>query len=181
MATKKQSDRVKSGTVTEDVKVERFRMNLPVALTREEVALCADRAAQMLKNIDVREDEFKQQAQANRREIARLEADLREVSAEVRERKSYRDVVIERRFDWMAGTVTEIRTDTGEQLNHRPMNDEEAQKALPLGDDDAGDVDVDEEFDAPVPPPAGRKPKPKRGTQRRGVKSPEDVEEEAKS
>jgi hypothetical protein len=178
MATKKQSDRVKSGTVTEDVKIERFRMNLPVALTREEVEERADRAAQMLKNLDMRGDEFKQQAQANRRELARLEADLREVSAEVRERKSYRDVIIERRFDWMAGTVTEIRTDTGEQLNHRTMTEDEAQKALPLGGDDG---DVDEEFDAPAPPPAGRKSKPKRGTQRRGVKSPEDVEEEAKS
>jgi hypothetical protein len=140
MAAKKKQEKQKE----EDVKVENFRRHLAVVLTDDEVADRAQRSAQLLKERDHRELEFKEQAKANKQVIARMDGDLRELAAEVRERKTYQDVNCERRFNWTKGTVIEIRTDTGEQIDSRPMTEAEAQKALPL-DEEAGDVD--DEFD----------------------------------
>lgn len=142
MATKKRAEtKAKKAAPQDDLKIENFRRSMAVNLTREEVAERADRAAQLLKERDQKEAEFKEQASGNKRIVARLENELREVSAEVRERKAYLDVQCERRYNWTKGTVTEVRLDTGEELSSRPMTDAEAQKALPFNPDAPGDVD----------------------------------------
>jgi len=141
MATKKRAETKAKKAPADDLKIENFRRSMAVNLTRDEVAERADRAAQLLKERDQKEAEFKEQAGANKRIVARLENELREVSAEVRERKAYQDVPCERRYNWTRGTVTEVRLDTGEELSSRPMTDAEAQKALPFNPDAPGDVD----------------------------------------
>jgi hypothetical protein len=123
----------------DDVKIEPFRQNLPVILKREEVEQRAQRAAHLVADHDVKAAQFKDQAAENKRALAALETQIRELSGEVRSGKTYLDVQCERVFNWTKGTVTDIRKDTGEALSERAMTEAEKQKALPF--DKPGDVD----------------------------------------
>lgn len=125
----------------ENVKVENFARNLPVALTREEVAERADRAAQLIEDRDHKEAELKAHNSHVKSLIATLEADMRHLSSEVRTKRTHRDVECERRYDYDSSVVREVRLDTGEVLSERPMSDREKQRDLPF--DEEGGLDDD--------------------------------------
>lgn len=114
----------------EDVKIERFTRSLRVQLTPEEVADRADRAAAKLAERDDKESEQKAEAKRAKAVIEQVEAELRNLSNEVRTRSTYRNVDIERRFEYKRGRVVDIRLDTGEVIEDRPMKEYEMQKEL---------------------------------------------------
>lgn len=114
----------------EDVKVEKYSTSLRVVLTPDEIADRADRAAQKLAERDSKEEEMKAAAKHAKGVIEMLEAELRQLSTEVRTRSTYAPVECERRYDYRAKTYTEVRLDTDETLTERPLTETELQRDL---------------------------------------------------
>lgn len=116
----------------ERIRVESFQRQLRVALTEKELADRADRASHVLAEIDDKDAARKAAAKAAASQIEELEAELRRLSSEVRDKATYRLVDCERRYDYRAGSVSEERTDTREVLRMAPMTDAERQLELGL-------------------------------------------------
>jgi len=144
MATKKRTSRAKKpADDTPNTRVERFRKSLPVPLTQEEVSDRADRASHILADRDQKEDEAKAAAKHYKSVVAELDTRLRLLSNEVRTRRTYNDVECERRYEYTAGRLVEVRTDTGEEIFERPLTEAEKQQDLPFDDSEPS---VDDEF-----------------------------------
>jgi len=152
MSKKKAAKRPAAGKSTSlpPTKIEQYSANLKVILTKDEVADLADRAAALLQDRDTMEEEQKSRAKAAKAEIERVEAELREVSNQVRTKATYQDVQCERRYLYDTGKVQEWRMDTGEMRSERDMTDAEKQRDLPFDDSDdkgaTGGGDLDDEF-----------------------------------
>lgn len=114
------------------LKVETFTRDLKVTLTAAEVAERADRAARLLEDRDRAEAELKAHATSVKIRIATMEAEMRELSAEVRTKYTYREVECERRFLFATGCVQEVRLDTEEVISERAMTEKEKQRDLPF-------------------------------------------------
>jgi hypothetical protein len=149
-------------------KIERFERNLRVELNEQEIAERANRAAHLVAEREQKEDDRKASNKQMAAQTAELDAELRKVSTEVRDRATYRPIQCERAFIYRTGNVTERRLDTGKVLSERPMSDRERQQELPLDDVEemqrksaAGESDI---------PPAFRTAKPN-GAKKRGRKT----------
>lgn len=122
-----------------NVKIERFTRNLRVPLKEGEIVERAKRNAFLVGEIGQKADErdaAKKQANA---QIEELEAEMQRLSLEVRDGATYRDVQCERRYVYRTGNVQEVRTDTGDVLNDRPMTDRERQLELGVKEPAAGE------------------------------------------
>lgn len=122
-------------------RVEKFTRDLICGLTREEVEERAAKAAELVEKRDLKQSDFDSQRKFWKNQIEELEVEIRAVSSEVRSRKTSRQVVCERRYNYTTGKVQEVRTDTFDVLHERDMTDAEKQREL-----DFGDNDVDEAF-----------------------------------
>jgi hypothetical protein len=134
---------------TPNARREPFTSSLRVALTQNEVADRADRAAMLEDEIDQRIIDQKEQAKKARGVIARITAEKRALQGDVRARATYREVSCERRFLYDEGLVIEVRLDNGEELSRRTMTAEEKQQFLPFNPDGQNGVpggDLDDEF-----------------------------------
>jgi hypothetical protein len=144
---------------TDKVKTERFSRSLRITLTAEEVAERADRAAHVLGQRDQKEDDRKAANTAAKSQIEELEAELRRISSEVRDKATYGPVECERRYDYRLGRVVEVRTDTDETIHERAMTIEEKQLDLDIDQSRSGDEDDsderDEESEGESPPESG--------------------------
>lgn len=144
MARRKKSEPEKNDP--KNIKVENFTRDLKVALSKEEVAERADRAAQLLADRDHEESELKAHASHVKSRIATMESEMRHLSGEVRTKCTYREVECERRFLYETSVVQEVRMDTGEVLSERAMTDREKQRDLPFGGGSGGGGDIDDDF-----------------------------------
>jgi hypothetical protein len=165
MAKKKEAPR-------EHIHVETFSRQLKVELTEKEVAERADRAAHVLRLRDSKEDDRKAANTAAKSQIEELEAELRNLSSEVRDRATYRQVECERRYDYRLRQVVEKRLDTSIILHEHAMTEAEAQ--LPLGLEDTR-TEADKLGKAVVsseePLPTQKRGKPKQGKGRRAPRA----------
>lgn len=130
---------MENATPESNVKIERFTRNLRVMLKEGEVVERAKRNAYLLGEIQQKEDErdaAKKQANA---QIEELEAEMHRLSLEVRDGATYRDIPCERRYVYRTGNVIEVRTDSGDVLNERPMTDRERQLELGVKEPVAGE------------------------------------------
>lgn|SRR5678815_803434 len=123
-----------------DVKLERFEETCRVELSQDEIAERAQRAAHLLQKRDDRDADSKAAQKAAKAEIERIEAEMRAMSAEVRDKATYKPVPCERQYIYRTGVVREIRTDTGEVLRERPMSDRERQTELPIDEKPKGEL-----------------------------------------
>lgn len=114
------------------MKVENVTRELKVALSPEEVAERADRAAKLLEDRDHEEANLKAYASSVKSRIATMEAEMRELSGEVRNKFTYRDVQLERQYLYDTGVVREVRLDSGEVVSERVMTERERQADLPF-------------------------------------------------
>jgi hypothetical protein len=133
---KEQESRM-DGTATADkqeanVKVERFTRSLRIALTTEEVAQRADRAAHVLVMRDQKEAERKAANTAAKSQIEELDAELRRISGEIRDKAKFDTVNCERRFMYRVGRIVEVRLDTKEEIHESAMTLEERQLEMDL-------------------------------------------------
>jgi hypothetical protein len=120
-----------NGTPVEE-KVEHFTRQLRVVLTEKEIAERADRSAHMVAERDGKEEARKAANTAMKSQIEELDAQIRKLSNEVRDKATYEPVECERRYDYRAGTVRELRTDTKVVLELRTMRADERQTSLDL-------------------------------------------------
>ena len=115
-----------------DKKVQKFATSLRVQLTPEEIADRAERAAHKLNERDDKEAELKAAQKHAKSIVEQLEAELRQLSNEVRTRSTFRSVDCERHYDYKDAMIREVRLDTAEVFFERKMNYEESQRELPF-------------------------------------------------
>lgn len=108
------------------------RRTLPCPLSEAELLAKGDALANTLRQID-EEKELQEQSKSEMKErLAGLHVTLSRLRQEVQERREFRDVVVEIVIkDPRQALVTEIRSDTGEILRDRFMDDSERQQRLP--------------------------------------------------
>lgn len=99
-------------------------------LTRDELLKYGGELAQALQDI-VTEDALQtSMKQSMKSALASLEAKSSELSTKVARGEELRDVEVEPRLDFIAGAYYEIRRDTGEEIGHRSITDDERQENL---------------------------------------------------
>jgi len=145
---RKKKDKQEIDKKPDETKVEQLTRMLRVVLTRDEVEERADRAAHLLSERDAKQEMAKAAAKQMKSEIEALEAQLREVSTQVRDKACYRETVCERVFNYTAATVTVRRLDTHEVIEERAMTTSERQMGLDL-DDEAKGLEDDFNEDEP--------------------------------
>jgi len=122
------------------VKVERFERQLPCKLTDQELLDRGARNAILLRERYQKEADMKSAQKHAKAQIAEIETEMARIGAEINDKAALRLTGCERRFDYKAETVSEFRSDTGEQLDVRRMSEYERQTELPL-DGEAADGD----------------------------------------
>lgn len=138
----------KTKSKPENIRLERYVQSLKVALSADEIADRADRASQVLADMDCKENELKAIVKHQKSEIDTLGAELRRLSDEVRTKATYRPVECERKFLYDQGKLLETRVDTHEVLLERPLTWGEKQRDLPMGVDKNGEDEDDDENSA---------------------------------
>jgi hypothetical protein len=129
------------------LKVEHFTRTLRVGLKPHEIAERADRAAHVIVQRDQKEESRKAANTAAKSQIEELDAELRRVSTEIRDKATYIPVACERRYDYRLGRLLEVRTDTGDTIHERALTIEERQLELDVDQSRSGDEDVDDDDD----------------------------------
>ena len=109
------------------VRKTKIRMNLPCELSQVEVAERAKELADAVKGVRRAEDNKKAQNDILNSDINREKGRRDSLANVVSNEAEYREVTVERKYDYEAETVTETRTDTGEVFNTRIMADDEKQ------------------------------------------------------
>lgn len=103
---------------------------LPCALTDEEVLKFAGELANANKEVDRAIDEKKFLTQQATSKVKKAEAYRDEITSIVASRTEWREVTVNKVYDYEKGIVTETRTDTGEVIASRALSDEEKQTKL---------------------------------------------------
>lgn len=105
---------------------------LPCPLTNDELLAKGDALATCLRAIDDEKSAQEQQKAEMKERIADLETTKGRLRTEIQERREWRAVHVEIRLkDARQALVTEVRTDTGEILRERFMDDDERSQPLP--------------------------------------------------
>lgn len=138
---KKSETEANSTEKTERVKRVPFQRQLSCTLTRDQLLVKGSEQASYLSQRDGIEASLKAAQKAGKAQIDEVEASMRRVAGEIRDRAELRLVGCTRVHDWEHGTVTEYRDDTGEEVSSRRMGEDEKQREM-----DFGDGDVDSEF-----------------------------------
>ena len=124
------------------VRKQQFQRQLQCALTIEEWNRRANESARLIERRDQFEAELKSAQKSGKAQLSEMDAELRRINTQIRDRAELRLVQCERVLDYDAGLVSEVRTDTGEVMGSpRKMTDEETQRGFEFGDGD-----LDEEF-----------------------------------
>jgi hypothetical protein len=125
----------------ERVKRISFQRQLSCTLTRDQLLMKGSEQAGLLSQRDGIEAALKAAQKAGKAQIDEVEAAMRRVAGEIRDKAELRLVGCVRVHDWQKATVAEFREDTGEEIASRRMSEEEKQREM-----DFGDGDVDSEF-----------------------------------
>ncbi len=123
-------------------KVERYTTSLKVQLTAAQLADRSDRAAQAMADRDSKEEDMKAAQKHAKSIIEELDGRIRTLLGEVRSRSTYQSVECERRYLYDQGILQDVRLDTGEVLDSRPLAARELQPELPF-DAEASDESED--------------------------------------
>lgn len=110
-----------------NVKIERFARTLRVELSPEEVARRADRCAHVVAEREGKVEEAKTATAHIKARIKELDAELRSLSNEVRDKAKYAEVDCERRYNYRIGTIAVVRLDTNATVDERAMTGAERQ------------------------------------------------------
>src|SRR6185295_19803313 len=114
----------------QEPKVTKVERTLACKLSKHEVADRALRAAHLIQTRDNVELEAKASQGRSKAHIKQLEADIRLLSAEIRDETTDRLVQCEERKDFARNAVETVRLDTNEKIDERPMTALERQGEL---------------------------------------------------
>ncbi len=87
------------------------------------------RCNENIDNEESRQSDLKADMKAR---MLALESERSNLATIVRRNEEYRDVVVDEVYDYVRGSVAQVRTDTSEQISSRDMTDSERQTPLPL-------------------------------------------------
>ena len=121
---------------------------LPCPLTDDEWAERSDHCARLLAERDTFAAQAKADAKENKDELAEMDGKIRELSKEIRDRRTWRDVQVRTSPDYEEGIMQTVRCDTGEVIRTRPLTLDEKQQKLPSMepvDDDEPDLDQEKD------------------------------------
>jgi hypothetical protein len=103
---------------------------LPCKLTNDELLQAGQDLARINQDI-VREEDDQTDAKAQMKaRLTALNAKRTEISLKISRKAEERSVTIERTLDFDAGKYRETRTDTGEVINQRDIQDHERQESI---------------------------------------------------
>jgi len=108
---------------------------LPCILTEKELLERGQRAAELVSEIASQEEEKKAAAAAAKSKIDALEAQLRDVSREVRTKVERRQVEVRLEKDFDRNVEETVRCDTGEVVETRVLMPQERQTLIPVPDE----------------------------------------------
>ena len=140
------------------VKIERLTRTLRVELSLGEVAKRADRCAHVVAEREGKAEEAKTATAHIKARIKELDAELRSLSNEVRDKAKYTEVDCERRYNYRLGTIAVVRLDTNATVDERPMTGPERQLENGLKDKGAKAAAKEPEL------PTQKKPKRKKAS-----------------
>lgn len=118
-------------------KIQRYTTNLKVQLTPAQIADRSDRAAQAMADRDAKEEEMKAAQKHAKSVIEELDGAIRKLLGEVRSKSTYQPVECERRYLYEKRVVQDVRLDTGEVVDQRPMTESELQPSLAFEEQEA--------------------------------------------
>ena len=144
--------------MTDHVEVRRESTQyLPCKLTPFELDLKRDELAARMGALEEQERKAAEDAKRAKDDIKVEQGEIRQLGKEIRDREEYRSVPVKELWNYTTGVITEVRQDTGEELNTRRMAWEEQhpQQRL-IGDDqgDAAEAVVDEQLATDTEAPA---------------------------
>lgn len=122
---------------------EPFYEHLPCQLTGQELVLKSKALAELLcdqANIELEKKEANADFKAR---LDSIDTKMASLAQEVRTGREYRDVACIERADWTDNRVEIVRTDTGEVVRIRPLQQGERQEALPYARSAAARADND--------------------------------------
>lgn len=112
------------------VKIRKVPEHLPVPLTKEERLNFGEELAEAAQAVQRAEAAKKQAVKQHNYEIQMAETRRQRLSDIVASRTEYREVTVEEKWDLTSDKYTRTRTDTGEVIFERRLNDEEKQTEL---------------------------------------------------
>lgn len=127
-----------------DTKVERFRQNMRVELTDQDILERSRRVSRALSEKALRVEAAKSATAHLKAEIKQIDSEISRLSQEVNDGACFKEVECERRFLYRVGKVIEVRTDTDVITYERAMSGSERQPELPglaHPQSDAADID----------------------------------------
>ena len=110
--------------------INRFTKVLPCKLSDEELGEKAKEIADVYTEIDALEDEKKVRASEYTEKINERSRAMAELIEQVKTRSAPRPVECITRANDRLGEVDEVRTDTGEVIETRPMGEDERQRDM---------------------------------------------------
>jgi hypothetical protein len=124
-----------------EVKVTKFHRALRRQLTKDEIVDIAQRSSRLASEIEQQEEELKTSTKHAKARIDELAAEKRRLELEIVDGGRLEETQCERRVIYRVGVVQEVRCDTGQILDEKPLSDRERQLALelPTSEDAKGD------------------------------------------
>ncbi len=116
--------------------LSRSKHDLPVKLTKDEIAEQGQRLAQLLQDQGELERAHKDTKTQLKADEDKAQALVIDCAAVIRSGEEVRPVEVEIRADFKAGMVAVVRLDTGKTVTTRKLSDDERQKRLVFEDDD---------------------------------------------
>ncbi len=121
-------------------KTKRVSDSLPCRLTDDERLEFADSLAEASQAVDTAQNNKKSAMKQHNYEVQLAQTRLDRLANIVGSKTEYLDVTVEEKWDWKADKFTRTRTDTGEVLIERRLNDQERQmEILEDGDEFSND------------------------------------------
>jgi hypothetical protein len=105
---------------------------LPVSLTQEELLSRATSLVRLRDEERTAEAEFEKHKTAHKERVASIAEVREQLEQAIRERREPRPVRVIATAHYDIGRLREVRDDTGELLNERPLTPDEMQEELPL-------------------------------------------------
>lgn len=109
---------------------------LPCKLTEIELLNYGNELALTVQNIGTEEERQASLKQELKARLTALESKRSEIASKVARKEEYRDVEVEPMLDFLTEHYKEIRTDTGELVYERPINEHERQEQMDLAETD---------------------------------------------
>jgi hypothetical protein len=114
--------------------VRTFTQQLPVRLSMPETLARGGELARAQRALDNAEEAKRESAATHGALVKRHQAEVSQLAQVINQGWEFREVECTEQLDYVGLQHLTIRTDTGEIVAQRPMNEQERQRTLPIGD-----------------------------------------------